>query len=74
MKKILLILMLCGGCSTVGFIADRASQANDEALKSAEFTICVAASVGAIERRYNTKSLVKARKELCKRDRVIIND
>lgn len=64
----LILLVFISGCSTVGLVTDSASKANDEALKSAEFTICFAASVGSIERRYNTKSLAKARRELCNRE------
>lgn len=75
MKLLLLVTaILLTGCSTLGVITDRASTANDDALKAAEFTICVAASVGSIERRYNTEELLRARSLLCKREMVMINE
>ena len=59
-------------CSTISKIADKASSINDEALISAEFTICNAASVGSIERRYNTKKLLQARKVICDHEKIVI--
>ncbi len=72
--KILIMLMvvLLSGCSTIMKVADKAADINDEALISAEFTICSAASVGSIERRYNTTALLKARKTLCEKNILVI--
>lgn len=52
-------------CSTMGRLADIGKEVNDEALKTSEFTICKAASVGSIVRRFNTKELATAWINLC---------
>ena len=44
---------------------DKAAQANDEALKAAEFTVCQGASVGSVKRRFNTDELSKLWRKLC---------
>jgi len=67
-KKTLLALAIAGaisGCSMLGKIAEIGKGANDEALKTSEFTICKATSVGAIMRRFNTKKLAEAWINLC---------
>lgn len=73
-KKTLLALSIASvsGCSMVAGIADKAAEVNDEALVSAEFAICNGASVGAVERRYNTKKLLEARKAICEKDILVI--
>lgn len=67
MSKIIIALSvaLLSGCSTIGKIASYAASANDDAVTSAEFTICNAASVGSIKRKFNTPEKVKVWKELC---------
>ena len=67
MLKIIIVssIFMLSGCSTVGKIASYAAQANDDALTSAEFTICNAASVGSIKRKFNTPEKVEVWKELC---------
>jgi uncharacterized protein YceK len=72
MYKLILVLaiLLTSGCSTIANLANRAAGVNDEALASSEFVICKGASVGSIERRYNTTELLEARKTLC--DNVIV--
>ena len=64
MKNLILVLALVSisGCTT---IANKAADWNDDALKTSEFTICRAASVGAVLRRYNTKELSQAWVKLC---------
>lgn len=74
MKTLILLMsvLFLSGCGTLGNILDFASEANDEALTSAEFTICMAASIGSINRRYNTEAKAKAWKELCTNDNAVI--
>ena len=69
---ILLFALFLTGCSTIGKVVDRAADVNDEALLSAEFTICNAASIGSIERRYNTIELLNARKVLCDKSIIVV--
>ncbi len=73
MKFLLVILTIAmSGCSAIERVAASAAAANDSAIESAEFTICSGASVGAIERRYNTVTLMKARREICKNEALVI--
>ena len=68
MEKLIVILMTLltlSGCGSVSDLLDKAADVNDEALLSAEFTICSAASTGAIQRRYSTQELLLARKVIC---------
>lgn len=75
MKTLLIsIVFLLSGCTLLGEITGKAADINDKSLVSAEFVICSAASVGAIERRYNTKELLTARKILCERNVIIIEE
>jgi len=60
---ILVWVLLLSGCQTIGGFFNIAADANDKALLSAEVTICRAASVGAVIRRYNTKEKAEAWKE-----------
>lgn len=46
-------------------MADKASEINDEALNTAEFTICHGASVGSIRRHYGSPEKSKIWAELC---------
>lgn len=52
----------------MGKILDLAGDANDNVLISAEATICRAASVGSVVRRYSTSEKARAWKELCTGD------
>lgn len=61
----IIVLLSVSGCSTIQKLTDYAAAANDEAVTSAEFTICNAASVGSIKRKFNTADKVKTWKELC---------
>ena len=65
---IILSLLLLSGCETMSKIMDFAGDVNDEALISAEATICRAASIGSVLRRYDTEEKAKAWKELCTSD------
>jgi len=65
-------LLALGGCEMLSGLTERAAGINDEALLSAEFTICNAASVGSIQRRYNTTELKEARKVLCDKNNEVL--
>lgn len=52
------------GCAYVPVAVDKASEANDEAVRAAEFTLCRGASVGSIRRAFNDRPHVWA--ELCR--------
>lgn len=73
-KKSLILLSITTALSVSGCaqIANKAADINDEALLSAEFTICNAASTGSIQRRYNTQELLKARQTICAKSIEII--
>lgn len=62
---IILMLLLLSGCSTAGRILDAGGEINDSALVAAEATICRAASIGSILRKYDTEEKARAWKELC---------
>lgn len=68
--KLLPLILLLPGCAQLGIAVDKAADANDQALIDAEFVICNAASVGAIERRYNSKQLLNAREVICNLERI----
>ncbi len=70
---ILLLVTTLAGCSTMVGLADKGAELNDEALVAAEFAICNGASVGAIERRYDTKKLLEARKVICDKEIIMVN-
>lgn len=78
MLIVLILTFLLLGCNTVGKLLDVAADVNDESLLSAEFTICHAASVGSVIRRYGTTDKAKAWRELCTTDSdaipIIIHD
>lgn len=67
MKRLIIIfaVFLLSGCAATGKLLDIGADVNDNALLSAEATICKAASVGSVIRRYNTPEKAKAWKELC---------
>ena len=66
MKRIclLIIILFITGCSALSSIIDSAAEASDKILVSAEFTICNAASVGSVVRRYNTAKKSKVWQEI----------
>lgn len=80
MKTLILLLtfLLLPGCSTLSSLLNTASEANDNALLAAEVTICRAASIGSILRRYDSDAKARAWKELCTQDNkstpIIINN
>lgn len=59
-----LLTLTLSGCAYVPVAIDRAADASDEAVKSAEFIICKGASVGSIRRAYGDRPEVWA--ELCR--------
>lgn len=60
-----LIVFLMSGCSTVQRIVDFGADANDEAVTSARFVLCDAASVGSIKRSFSTPEEAEIWLELC---------
>lgn len=62
------VVLFSSGCSTLGKIVDVGGEVNDNALVTSEVTICRAASVGAVLRRYNTPEKAKAWLTLCTYD------
>ncbi len=78
--KIMLVIvtaLLIGGCAAMSELLGLAGEANDSALVTAEVTICRAASIGSVIRRYDTKEKAEAWAELCAREddgaRIIVN-
>lgn len=53
------------GCAALQTLTGKAATVNDEALNTAEWTICYAASIGAIRRKYSTPEKAKVWRELC---------
>ena len=70
MYKLVLVIcvFLVSGCSMLGKAVDVGSEVNDKALVTSEVTICRAASVGSVLRRYNTPEKAKAWITLCTYD------
>jgi len=62
---IIAAMTLVSGCAQIGEAVEQAAVLNDEALNKAEFTICNAASVGSVKRRYNTPELIETWQRLC---------
>ena len=52
-------------CSAMDRIVSVGAKANDQALDAAEFTICKAATVGSIRRRYGSKEQAATWRGLC---------
>lgn len=52
-------------CSVLQPTISKLSFANDAAIEAAELTICQAASIGSIQRRFNTPELAQAWKSFC---------
>jgi hypothetical protein len=65
----LAVVSMLNGCSTLGPAVDQAiagaAKANDEAIRSAEFTLCSGASVGAVRRAYGSPERAKVWQDLC---------
>ena len=53
------------GCSFFDDIMRKGAEASDEVLRDALWTICKAVPVGAVKRRFNTESQVKAYDDIC---------
>lgn len=70
MKAIALIFVVTlAGCSTYRNIAaTQGAEAADAALETAEWTLCNAAPVGAVKRRYQTQELQDAYNTICRRN------
>ena len=65
---VILVVFGMSGCTAIGQLVDTASDANDKALVTAEFTVCRGASVGSVLRRYNTPELAAIWQDLCLRN------
>ena len=65
---VFLVVLLSSGCSMVSKVVDAGGEVNDKALVTSEVTICRAASVGSVLRRYNTPEKAKAWITLCTYD------
>lgn len=59
-----LTALISGGCAYMPMAIDYAADANDSAVRSAEFTICKGASVGAVRRAFGDRPDVWA--DLCR--------
>lgn len=74
---VIMVVLLVTGCTTMSKLLGLAGDVNDSALASAEITICRAASIGSVIRRYDTREKAEAWAELCAREddgaRVIVN-
>lgn len=57
-------LLSSAGCAYVPVAVDRAADANDDAVRSAEWVLCKGASVGSIRRAFNDRPDVWA--DLCR--------
>lgn len=71
MKKVIVVLAALAlvACSTYrNVVATQGAEAADAALETAEWTLCNAAPVGAVERRYQTEALKEAYKTICRRN------
>ena len=53
--KVLTCCLGLVGCTTTAEVVDKAADANDAAIRAAEFTICYGASVGSIRRAYGER-------------------
>lgn len=62
---IAVVVFTLTGCTALEKITGKASTVNDEALNTAEWTICYAASIGSIRRKYSTPEKAKVWRELC---------
>lgn len=49
---LILSFIFLSGCQTAGLVVGKVRDANDNAVKSAEFTLCEAMPIGAIKRNY----------------------
>lgn len=62
------IILTLSGCATVNRVLDFGAAVNDEAVDSAQFTLCNAASIGSIRREFDTPEKVETWKRLCAND------
>lgn len=71
MIKVITLALLISGCTAIDAYKSVAiglgSKVATQALIDAEYVICKAAPVGAVEARYNTINLINARREICNR-------
>ena len=65
MKILILLPLLLSGCSIVDKAVVVGAKANDELVDGSITTICNAASVGSIKRKFNTKQMKDVWNELC---------
>ena len=64
------VTITLSGCSTISGLLDKAAGANDTAIDGAIFTVCQAASVGSIKRKFNTPELMAKYNVICSQDSV----
>lgn len=55
LASLIVFALVASGCAYVPVAVDKASQANDEAVTSAEFVICRGASIGSIRRAFGDR-------------------
>jgi hypothetical protein len=58
-------VLLLSGCAGLGAYIDRAAEANDTAIDASIFTMCRAASVGSVLRKFDTPEKASIWKDLC---------
>ena len=69
---IILSILTLSGCASISELLDAAGEANDKALIGAELTMCRAASIGSILRRYDTEAKATAWKAICTQDNNVV--
>lgn len=63
---LLIVVLAVSACSQSSVIRAKVSQGYDKALDTAEFTLCYAASIGSIRRKYGTSpDKMEAWRRLC---------
>ena len=65
MVRVIILLVLLSGCSTLDKLSGYGAEANDEALRSSKFMICKGASIGAVMREFNTKEKAEGWVKIC---------
>lgn len=62
---ITMLLISLSGCSSISRLVTYGAYANDEAVKSAVFTLCNGASIGSIKREFDTDKKLQTWRDLC---------
>ena len=66
--RILLIAIMAltlSSCSLSGIVASKGADANDDAIEAALFTLCQGASIGSINRKFDTPERADVLAKLC---------